>query len=82
MGLTRNEAIIVCSKLSDTSFNFQKLEKNIDVTSKKVELNKSKFLATSDTSQTTRNIRDGKGIGTPPSTPNNTRVERNMGIKI
>ena len=82
MGLTRNEAVIVCSKLNDTSFNVQGLEKNIDVISKKVELNKSKFLATSDTPQTIRNIRDGKGIDTPPSTPNNTRVERNMGIEI
>ena len=82
MGLTKNEAVIVCSKLSDTSFNFQKLEKNIDEISKKNELNKSKFLATSDTPQTTRNIRDNKGINNPPSTPNNTRVERDVGIEI
>ena len=82
MGLTRNEAVIFCSKLSDTSFNFQKLEKNIDVTSKKNELNKSKFLGTSDTPQITRNIRDDKGINNPPSTPNNTRVEKDMGIEI
>ena len=82
MGLTRNEAVIFCSKLGDINFNFQKLEKNIDEISKKIELNKSKFLAISDTPQTTRNIRDNKGISNPSSTTNNTRIERDIGIEI
>ena len=81
MGLTKNEAIVICSKLSDTSFNIQKSEKNMEI-SNKIELGKDKVLGTSRTSQITRTSRDSKGIDKPPSMANNTKVEKDMEIEI